>query len=137
MGTLGPDPGCSQSRHVMDGGAPHATPTAECPRARFDVLLPRAALRARGGQATDEGAGDELRTQVEPTLNPTDEQSTGSRSHDLAATHISKAQIDRIFATADEFVAGEPKGLLTDMRIDLALVDGQGRIEIVENAFAG
>jgi putative endonuclease len=60
-----------------------------------------------------------------------------SRTHDLAATHLSQAQIGRIFATVDEFVAGEPKGLLTDVRIDLALVDGQGRIEIVENAFAG
>lgn len=60
-----------------------------------------------------------------------------SRTHDLAATHISQAQIGRIFATVDEFVAGEPKGLLTDVRIDLALVDGLGRIEVVENAFAG
>jgi putative endonuclease len=60
-----------------------------------------------------------------------------SRSHDLAASHVSRTQIGRIFATVDEFLAGEPKGLLTDVRIDLALVDGQGRIEVVENAFAG
>ncbi len=60
-----------------------------------------------------------------------------SRTHDLAASHISQAQIARIFVTVDEFLAGEPKGLLTDVRIDLALVDGQGRIEVVENAFAG
>jgi putative endonuclease len=60
-----------------------------------------------------------------------------SRTHDLAASHISQAQIRRIFATVDEFVAGEPNGLLTDVRIDLALVDGQGRVEVVENAFAG
>lgn len=60
-----------------------------------------------------------------------------SQTHDMAASHISQAQIGRIFATVDEFLAGEPKGLLTDLRIDLALVDGQGRIEVVENAFAG
>ena len=60
-----------------------------------------------------------------------------SQTHDMAASHISQAQIGRIFATVDEFLAGEPKGLLTDVRIDLALVDGQGRIEVVENAFAG
>jgi putative endonuclease len=60
-----------------------------------------------------------------------------SRSHDMAASHVSQAQISRIFATVDEYLAGEPKGLLTDVRIDLALVDGQGRIEVVENAFAG
>lgn len=60
-----------------------------------------------------------------------------SRTHDLAASHLSQAQIGRIFATADEFLAGEPKGLLTDIRIDLALVDGMGRIDVIENAFAG
>ncbi|MBA4324522.1 MAG: hypothetical protein C0426_05550 [Rhodobacter sp.] len=60
-----------------------------------------------------------------------------SRTHDLAASHLSDQQIRRIFASVDEFVAGEPRGLLTDVRIDLALVDGQGRIEVVENAFAG
>lgn len=60
-----------------------------------------------------------------------------SQTHDLAASHISDAQIRRIFATVDEFLATEPKGLLTDVRIDLALVDGQGRIDVVENAFAG
>jgi putative endonuclease len=60
-----------------------------------------------------------------------------SKTHDLAASHVSQGQIGRIFATVDEFVAGEPKGLLTNVRIDLALVDGLGRIEVVENAFAG
>ena len=60
-----------------------------------------------------------------------------SRTHDLAASHLSQAQIGRIFATVDEFLACEPKGLLTDVRIDLALVDGTGRIEVIENAFAG
>lgn len=60
-----------------------------------------------------------------------------SRTHDLAASHVSPAQIARIFTTVEEFVAGEPKGGLTDVRIDLALVDGQGRIEVIENAFAG
>jgi putative endonuclease len=60
-----------------------------------------------------------------------------SRTHDLAASHVSKAQVARIFATVDEFLAGEPKGLLTDLRIDLALVDALGRVEVIENAFAG
>lgn len=60
-----------------------------------------------------------------------------SRTHDLAASHVTPAQVSRIFATVEEFVAGEPRGGLTDVRIDLALVDGQGRIEVIENAFAG
>lgn len=60
-----------------------------------------------------------------------------SRTHDIAASYVTQAQIARIFATVNEFLAGEPKGLLTDVRIDLALVDGLGRVEIIENAFAG
>lgn len=60
-----------------------------------------------------------------------------SRTHDLAASHVTPAQVSRIFRTVDEFLGGEPKGLLTDVRIDLALVDGLGRIEVIENAFAG
>ncbi|OYX24867.1 MAG: hypothetical protein B7Z10_08115 [Rhodobacterales bacterium 32-66-7] len=57
-----------------------------------------------------------------------------SQTHDLAASHVLPGQIGRIFATAEEFLAGEPMG--TDLRIDLALVDGQGRIDVLENAFA-
>jgi putative endonuclease len=60
-----------------------------------------------------------------------------SKTHDLAASHVTPAQVARIFRTVDEFLAGEPQGLLTDVRIDLALVDGLGRIEVIENAFAG
>jgi putative endonuclease len=59
-----------------------------------------------------------------------------SKTHDLAASHVSPAQIARIFQTVEEFLGTEPRGLLTDVRIDLALVDGQGRIEVLENAFA-
>ena len=60
-----------------------------------------------------------------------------SKTHDLAASHVTPAQVARIFRTVDEFLGGEPRGLLTDVRIDLALVDGQGRVEVIENAFAG
>jgi putative endonuclease len=59
-----------------------------------------------------------------------------SRTHDLAASHVTSAQVARIFRTVDELLGGEPDGLLTDVRIDLALVDGKGRIEVIENAFA-
>jgi putative endonuclease len=59
-----------------------------------------------------------------------------SATHDLAASHVSSAQVARIFRTVEEFVGGEPLGLLTDVRIDLALVDALGRIEVIENAFA-
>ncbi|SMX31230.1 YraN family protein [Actibacterium lipolyticum] len=57
-----------------------------------------------------------------------------SRSFARAAERLSPRQIQRIFDTASEFVSGEPNGQLTDMRFDVAMVDGQGRIEILENA---
>jgi putative endonuclease len=59
-----------------------------------------------------------------------------SRSFARAAERISRRQMERILMAASEFVAGEPRGQLTDMRFDVALVDGTGRIEILENAFA-
>lgn len=59
-----------------------------------------------------------------------------ARDFARAAERVSRRQIERIFTAASEFVAGEPRGQLTDMRFDVALVDGVGRIEILENALA-
>lgn len=56
-----------------------------------------------------------------------------SRTHDLAASHLGPAQIARIYAAAAEFVEGEPLGQLTDVRLDAALVDSAGQIEILQN----
>jgi putative endonuclease len=42
----------------------------------------------------------------------------------------------RICTAASEYLAQEPLGQLTPVRFDVALVDGAGRIEILENAFA-
>jgi putative endonuclease len=58
-----------------------------------------------------------------------------SSSHALAAQHLTARQMTRIYASAAEFLAGEPNGQLTKSRFDVALVDGAGRIEILENAF--
>jgi putative endonuclease len=59
-----------------------------------------------------------------------------SRTHNEAVSHLSPWQMQRIWNTAEEFLAGEPLGALTDVRIDVALVDGMGRIEILQNAYA-
>lgn len=59
-----------------------------------------------------------------------------SRTHDLAAEHLTERQMARIYGAASEFIGGEPAGQLTPVRFDVALVDGAGRIEIRENAFA-
>lgn len=52
-----------------------------------------------------------------------------------AALRLGRRQMDRICASAACFLEGEPRGQLTDVRFDLALVDGQGRLRLIENAF--
>ena len=59
-----------------------------------------------------------------------------SRSHAEAARHLGDRQMRRIWTAASEFLGGEPAGLDTPARFDVALVDGLGRIEVIENAFA-
>ena len=59
-----------------------------------------------------------------------------SRTHAQAAEHLTERQMRRIYGAAEEFLGGEPAGSLTPARFDVALVDGLGRIEILENAFA-
>lgn len=57
-----------------------------------------------------------------------------ARDHAGALARVTPRQLDRIRASAEAYAARMPRGSLTEMRIDLALVDAQGRIEIVENA---
>lgn len=59
------------------------------------------------------------------------------KAHDFAtaAARLSQRQMRRIYASAEEFLAGEPDGLMTEVRVDVALVDGAGRMDILENAF--
>lgn len=52
-----------------------------------------------------------------------------------AARRVGRRQMDRICASAEGFLAGEPAGSLGDVRFDVALVDGAGAVQIVENAF--
>src|SRR5210317_157622 len=49
-----------------------------------------------------------------------------SRNFATAATRLGRRQMDRICASAGEFLAGEPKGQLTDVRFDLAMVNNYG-----------
>lgn len=58
-----------------------------------------------------------------------------ARSFDRAIAALSPRQIGRICTAAQEFAGSQPDGLLSDMRFDLAMVDGQGRVEVLENAF--
>lgn len=56
------------------------------------------------------------------------------RDHAGALARVTPRQLERIRASAEAYAARMPRGSLTNMRIDLALVDGAGRIEIIENA---
>lgn len=59
-----------------------------------------------------------------------------ARDFARAAARLSRAQLDRIYGAVSEYVAGEPRGQLTEVRFDLALVDGTGRVQIMENVWA-
>ena len=57
-------------------------------------------------------------------------------SHAEAAMRLGRSQMDRICAAACAYCTDLPDGQLTCMRFDVALVDGAGRVEILETAFA-
>lgn len=52
-----------------------------------------------------------------------------------AAARLTLRQFARIARAAEEFLSGQPLGSLTPARIDAALVDRFGRIELIENAY--
>jgi putative endonuclease len=58
-----------------------------------------------------------------------------SRDFATALSHVTPAQVRRIYATGEEYLATLPSGSLTDVRFDVALVDGSGQFQVVENAF--
>ncbi len=58
-----------------------------------------------------------------------------SRSIARAAESLSARQMQRIYASAEEFLGTQPLGSLTNVRFDVALVDGTGDMQIIENAF--
>ena len=59
-----------------------------------------------------------------------------SATHARAAERVSPRQQARIYGAAAEFLGAQPRGMLTEARFDVALVDAMGRIAIIENAFA-
>lgn len=58
-----------------------------------------------------------------------------SSTRDRAAARILPAQMQRVMASAAVFLDGEPKGQLTETRLDVVLVWGAGDVEIIENAY--
>ena len=58
-----------------------------------------------------------------------------SRDFSHAAESLGARQMQRIYRSAEEYLAHEPNGSLTNVRFDVALVDGTGATHIIENAF--
>lgn len=56
-------------------------------------------------------------------------------THARAVERISRRQLERIWCSAEEFVAAMPECGTLDRRFDVALVDAAGRIEILQNAY--
>ena len=58
-----------------------------------------------------------------------------SSEFDRAARGVSPRQMKRLYARAEEYLAQMPNGSLTDVRFDVALVNGLGAVRIMENSF--
>lgn len=56
-----------------------------------------------------------------------------SKTHDRAAARLTRQQLARVCNAAAEYLETLPKGALTPMRVDAALVDQTGQTEILEN----
>lgn len=57
-----------------------------------------------------------------------------SKTHDSAAFRLGTKQQRRLMASAEDYIGRQPEGLLTPMRIDVALVDQFGEVSFIENA---
>lgn len=82
------------------------------------------------------GAGGEIDLVLERDGQAVFVEVKKSRTHAMAAERLSQRQITRLLQSADQCLGGFPRGSLTPMRFDVALVDAQGRIDVVQNALA-
>ena len=57
-----------------------------------------------------------------------------SKTHAHAVQRVTTRQMARITASAEAYLGRCPKGALTEARIDVALVDARGAVDIVTNA---
>ncbi len=57
-----------------------------------------------------------------------------SRTHAQAVQRVTPRQLARILQSAEDYLGSCPNGSLTDARLDVALVDAQGVIDIIPNA---
>lgn len=55
-----------------------------------------------------------------------------SRTHEKAAQAIRPSQMNRIALAAQEYMDADGHDMLRPMRFDIALVDGLGRVDLIE-----
>lgn len=82
--------------------------------------------RGRGGEIDLVARGDDGLIFVEVKQ---------SRDFETAIQHLSPRQMQRLYNSAEEYLGTMPNGSLTDVRFDVALVNGFGEMQIIENAF--
>ncbi len=58
-----------------------------------------------------------------------------SATHDLACEHATQDQLRRVSLACERCMQDMASDGISDMRLDLALVDGQGRIRVLEGVF--
>jgi putative endonuclease len=58
-----------------------------------------------------------------------------STTHDLACEHATPGQLARVSLACERCMQDMADLGISDMRLDLALVDGQGRIKVLEGVF--
>lgn len=56
-----------------------------------------------------------------------------SKTHAQALQRVTSRQMARVLSSAEAYLDHCPKGALTDVRVDVALVDAQGVVDIVPN----
>lgn len=124
------DDGCGTARRNRGAVAHHAGLAAEdgVARAYRDRGMALAASRWRG-------AGGELDLILQDGDALVFVEVKKARTFDAAMARVTHRQVARLFAAAQEFCATQPRGALTDMRFDVALVDAHGMVRIVEDAF--
>lgn len=57
-----------------------------------------------------------------------------SKTHARAAEALSARQVSRIYSAGSEYLAAGGLSLDSEVRFDVALVDAQGQVDILENA---
>lgn len=136
------------TRAVMDHEYGSATPIVPIDRMHRGRMSYHAGLaaeevaarhfRAKGDRIAAQrwrGKGGEIDLIVESGEELIFVEVKKSRDFDTALSHITPAQVRRLYATGEEYLATQENGSLIDVRFDVVLVESHGKIEIIENAF--